>query len=91
MNCHEYTCIGYLKPIEAAKYVEGLPNLRGMVVGVSKEHHARDTLIYFEKIAKKLKVSNLLWRFGNLLGLLSVAVFCVFLFCCSFLFLALMV
>lgn len=34
---------GYLKPIEAAKYVEGLPNLRGMVVGVSKEHHARDT------------------------------------------------
>ena len=34
---------GYLKPLEAIKYIESLPNLVGVVVGVSKEHHARET------------------------------------------------
>jgi hypothetical protein len=34
---------GYLKPPEAIDYIKTLPNLRGVVVGVSKEHHARET------------------------------------------------
>jgi len=34
---------GYLKPVEAIKYIESLRNLKGAAVGVSKEHHARET------------------------------------------------
>jgi hypothetical protein len=34
---------GYLKPPEAIDYVRALPNLTGVVVGVSKERHARET------------------------------------------------
>jgi hypothetical protein len=34
---------GYLKLPEAVNYIEGLPNLSGVVVGVSKERHARET------------------------------------------------
>ena len=34
---------GYMKPPEAIDYIKGLPNLTGLVVGVSKEHHARET------------------------------------------------
>jgi hypothetical protein len=34
---------GYLKPPEAIEYVKSLPNLKGLVVGVSKERHARET------------------------------------------------
>jgi hypothetical protein len=34
---------GYLKPLEAIEYICSLPNLSGVVVGVSKEHHARET------------------------------------------------
>jgi hypothetical protein len=34
---------GYLKPPEAMKYVGNLPNLVGIVVGVSKEQHALET------------------------------------------------
>lgn len=34
---------GYLKPPEAIGYVKNLPNLKGLVVGVSKERHARET------------------------------------------------
>ncbi len=34
---------GYLKPHEAFEYVRGLPNLSGVVVGVSSEAHAKDT------------------------------------------------
>jgi len=34
---------GYLKPIEAIDYLENLRNLNSVVVGVSKEHHARET------------------------------------------------
>jgi hypothetical protein len=31
---------GYLKPEQAISYIRNLPNLRGVVVGVSKEQHA---------------------------------------------------
>jgi len=34
---------GYLKPLEAMDYIRSLPNLEGVVVGVSKEHHTRET------------------------------------------------
>jgi hypothetical protein len=34
---------GYLRPYEAMDYVLALPNLNGVVLGVSKEHHARET------------------------------------------------
>jgi len=34
---------GYLKPPEAIKYIRSLSNLKGIVVGVSKEQHARET------------------------------------------------
>jgi hypothetical protein len=34
---------GYLKPAEAIDYVLGLPNAKGIVVGVSTEQQARDT------------------------------------------------
>ncbi|MGB9683895.1 MAG: hypothetical protein ACPL1Z_03070 [Candidatus Bathyarchaeales archaeon] len=34
---------GYLKPKEAADYIAGLPNIKGVAVGVSKEKHASET------------------------------------------------
>jgi hypothetical protein len=34
---------GYLKPPEAADYIRTLPNITGVVVGVSKERHAVET------------------------------------------------
>ncbi len=34
---------GYLKPAEAAAYIKKLPNLTGIVVGVSKDKHASET------------------------------------------------
>jgi hypothetical protein len=34
---------GYLKPPEAIDYIQSLSNLKGVVVGVSKEQHARET------------------------------------------------
>lgn len=37
---------GYLKPYEAMDYVLSLPNIKGVVVGVSKESHARETFRY---------------------------------------------
>lgn len=40
---------GYLKPEEAAAYVTGLPNIRGVAVGVSKEVHARETFKLFKE------------------------------------------
>jgi hypothetical protein len=43
---------GYLKPLEAINYIKTLPNLKGLVVGVSKEHHARETF----KLLKELFV-----------------------------------
>jgi hypothetical protein len=43
---------GYLKPSEAITYVKNLPNLLGVVVGVSKESHACETF----KLLKKKRV-----------------------------------
>jgi hypothetical protein len=43
---------GYLKPLEAIRYIESLPNLKGVVAGVSKEHHARET---FRLLKEKLE------------------------------------
>ena len=43
---------GYLKPPEAINYVRSLPNLKGVVVGVSKEVHARET---FKLLKEKLE------------------------------------
>ena len=40
---------GYLKPVEAVEYVAGLPNIRGVAVGVSKERHARETFRLFRE------------------------------------------
>ncbi len=34
---------GYLKPEEAVDYIAGLPNIKGVAVGVSKEKHASET------------------------------------------------
>ncbi|MEM2291977.1 MAG: hypothetical protein QXX41_01745 [Nitrososphaerota archaeon] len=40
---------GYLKPQEAINYIKNLPNLKGAVVGVSKEHHARETFRFLDE------------------------------------------
>jgi len=40
---------GYLKPPEAIEYIGSLPNLVGVVVGVSKERHARETFKLLEE------------------------------------------
>jgi hypothetical protein len=40
---------GYLKPPEAIDYIKTLPNLKGLVVGVSKEHHARETFKFLKE------------------------------------------
>jgi hypothetical protein len=42
---------GYLKPTEAINYIRTLPNLKGVVVGVSKEQHARET---FKRLKQNL-------------------------------------
>jgi hypothetical protein len=42
---------GYLKPEEAAGYIAGLPNIKGVAVGVSKEKHAAET---FKLLKKRL-------------------------------------
>jgi len=43
---------GYLDVVEAANYVKGLENLAGVAVGVSKEHHARDTIMKIGAVLK---------------------------------------
>ncbi|MGD0158835.1 MAG: hypothetical protein ABSB89_00890 [Candidatus Bathyarchaeia archaeon] len=40
---------GYLKVPEAVDYVAGLPNVKGLAVGVSKEAHARDTFRFIRE------------------------------------------
>jgi hypothetical protein len=37
---------GYIRLSDAVEYIEGLPNLKGMVVGVSKDKHARETFSF---------------------------------------------
>jgi hypothetical protein len=44
---------GYLKPPEAIRYLRSLPNLKGVVVGVSKENHARETFKLLKEIFEK--------------------------------------
>jgi len=43
---------GYLNLLEAAEYVQTLSNLKGVAVGVSKEHHARETFTFLEERLK---------------------------------------
>lgn len=43
---------GYVKPLEAIKYIASLPNIKGVAVGVSKEQHARET---FKLLKDKLE------------------------------------
>ncbi|MEM3566187.1 MAG: hypothetical protein QXK18_04875 [Candidatus Bathyarchaeia archaeon] len=40
---------GYLKPEEAVDYIAGLPNIKGVAVGVSKEKHAIETFKLLEE------------------------------------------
>jgi len=42
---------GYLRPEEAIEYIAGLPNIKGVAVGVSKEKHAVET---FKLLREKL-------------------------------------
>jgi uncharacterized protein (DUF486 family) len=39
---------GYLKLPEAMEYIRGLTNLKGVVIGVSKEHHANETFKFLK-------------------------------------------
>ncbi len=52
---------GYLKPPEAIDYIKTLPNVTGIVVGVSKERHAKETfrLLHDRIEASKQVVSDL--------------------------------
>jgi hypothetical protein len=40
---------GYLKPKEAIEYIASLPNIKGIAVGVSKEHHAKEAFKLFNQ------------------------------------------
>jgi hypothetical protein len=40
---------GFVKPNAAAKYIAGLPNVKGVAVGVSKQSQARDTFRLFKQ------------------------------------------
>jgi hypothetical protein len=44
---------GYLKPEEAVEYIAGLPNLKGVAVGVSKEKHAVQTFRLLDNALNK--------------------------------------
>jgi hypothetical protein len=44
---------GYLRPDEAVEYIAGLPNLRGIAVGVSKEKHAMQTFQLLDRTLNK--------------------------------------
>lgn len=43
---------GYLNPAEAAEYMKSLPNIKGAVVGISKQKHALET---FKTLKQKLQ------------------------------------
>jgi hypothetical protein len=40
---------GYLKPSQAARYLKNLPSITHIVVGVSKEQHAKETFSFLQK------------------------------------------
>lgn len=44
---------GYLDLPDAMKYIQGLPNLKGIVVGVSKESHALRTFRFLRELAEQ--------------------------------------
>ena len=44
---------GYLRLLEAAEYIQTLSNLKGVAVGVSKEHHACETFTFLEERLKE--------------------------------------
>ena len=44
---------GYIKPPEAIDYINGIPQLKGIVVGISSEQHARDFKILKEALENK--------------------------------------
>jgi hypothetical protein len=46
---------GHIKPPDAMEYVENLPNLAGVVAGVSKERHARET---FQLLKSRVRESK---------------------------------
>jgi hypothetical protein len=46
---------GYLKPREALQYIGGLPNVKGIALGISKESHATETF----RLAKTLEQTNM--------------------------------
>lgn len=46
---------GYLKPQEALQYIESLPNVKGIAIGISKELHATETF----RLAKTLEETNM--------------------------------
>lgn len=46
---------GYIKPPEAAEYISSLANLNGVVVGVSKEHHAKTTFMVLKNVLENQK------------------------------------
>ena len=39
---------GYINPKEAADYLQALPNIKGVSIGISKEKHARETFCVFK-------------------------------------------
>ncbi|MCJ7561342.1 hypothetical protein MUO79_12125 [Candidatus Bathyarchaeota archaeon] len=47
---------GYLKPAEAVEYIADLSNITGLVVGVSKEYHARETFRFLQEKTKNIRV-----------------------------------
>jgi hypothetical protein len=40
---------GFVKPPAAAEYIAGLPNIKGVALGISKTSHAKDTFEIFSK------------------------------------------
>jgi hypothetical protein len=44
---------GYLKPEEAVRYIAGLPNVKGVAVGVSKEKHAVESFRLLDEALNK--------------------------------------
>ena len=44
---------GFVKPKDAASYISGLPNIKGVAIGVSKQSHAQDTFGFFNESLTK--------------------------------------
>jgi hypothetical protein len=41
---------GYLKPVEAIEYINGISRIEGVVIGISREQHAKDFKIFREAL-----------------------------------------